>query len=193
MRRLPSLYAGGREVFRSRLESRVLRRADIELGVTRWRDAGGLHLWGLGAIVRAGSAVLVPEEVLQRSSAVERAVAAAGCTIAESNGLSLDPSSMQLHVHAGLAGWGSNPMLSDPLATVPGRYEVEAIFWTSQAPPRSDRTAAALVRLLGHLPLAGAAPHLEPLSELARRTSPLLLAEKGVSDLGPVFDLLPNG
>jgi hypothetical protein len=150
-RLVPQLLHGRSSVLRSRSLPRLLRRLDVGLGTIATPPRGTAVR--MAAFVRDDRAVLVPTAVAERSTGVERSVAAAGATIAEQASLHLDLAHRVLVVVPGLTHPQQVPELIDDLATPPGRYTLEAICWSAEQLVNDERTATAVARLAEHLDL----------------------------------------
>ena len=87
-RLIPQLLHGRSNVLRSRSLPRLLRRLDVALATIADPPQGTSVR--MAAVVRGERAALVPTAVAERSTGVERAVAAAGATIAEQAAVQID-------------------------------------------------------------------------------------------------------
>ena len=149
-RLMSQLLHGRANVLRSRSLPRLLRRLDLALGELA-EPVDGTAI-GMAAFVRAGRAVLVPTSVAERSTGVERAVAAAGAAIAEQAALRIDLEAQELVVVPGLTRPGSAHQLVDALsAPDPGRFSLAAIVWTEEQLVADERPATAVARLAEHI------------------------------------------
>ncbi len=109
----------------------------------------------MAALVQRDAAALVPATVVERSTAVERAVAEAGASIAEQPALRLDLERMEAVVIPGLVDPATAPELMDDLATPPGRYALRSISWSDTQVAANERRATAVARLAELVDLAG--------------------------------------
>ena len=150
-RLVPQLLHGRSSLLRSRSLPRLLRRLDVGLG-TIAAPPGGPEVH-MAAFVRGQRAVLVPTSVAERSTGVERAVAAAGATIAEQASLRIDLAMRELVVVPGLTHPRRVPELVDGLATPPGRYTLQSICWSADQLVGDERTATSIARLAEHIDL----------------------------------------
>ena len=99
-RLIPQLLHGRSNVLRSRSLPRLLRRLDVALAAIADPPQGASVR--MAAVVHGERAALVPTAVAERSTAVERAVAAAGATIAEQAAVQIDLAAQVLVVRPGL-------------------------------------------------------------------------------------------
>ena len=74
----PQLLYGRSNVLSSRSQGRLLRCLDVALGSLA-HEGDGLRIHDMAALVQRDAAALVPATVVERSTALERAVAAGGC------------------------------------------------------------------------------------------------------------------
>ena len=109
----------------------------------------------MAALVQRDAAALVPATVVERSTAVERAVAEAGASIVEQPALRLDLERMEAVVIPGLVDPATAPELMDDLATPPGRYALRSISWSDTQVAANERRATAVARLAELVDLAG--------------------------------------
>ena len=151
-RRLAYLAFGRQHVLRSRSRARLLRRLDLALGELEHKVPAGLfQIDGAAAIVKGDRAAIVPESVINRSTAVEQTAASLAAGIVERPALFVDPLNSQIVVHPGLAGVIDLPMLShDHLAAV-GRYELAALFWSDHEVDEDERRSISTIRLFSRL------------------------------------------
>ena len=148
-RMIPALLRGRAVVLRSRSVDRLLRRLDDALGRLARPPASNLvPMRQLGALVRGGTAALVPVDLIDRSSALERAVSSAGATIAEWTSVWLDLDTLEVVVEGGILDPATRHALADPVATQPGRYRIGSITWDERWVTSDERPATALARLL---------------------------------------------
>jgi hypothetical protein len=148
-RLIPQLLHGRTNVLRSRSLPRLLRRLDAALGdlLPSPHRADGIAVRDMAAFVRNGAAALVPTSLAERSTAVERQVAAAGATIAEQASLRIDLASQEIAVVPGLRDWGTVPQMVADLATSPGRYALRSIAWSDSQVVVDERRSTAVARL----------------------------------------------
>ena len=150
----PQLLFGRSNVLRSRSRGRLLRCLDVALGSLA-HEGDGLRIDDMAALVQRDAAALVPATVVERSTAVERAVAEAGASIAEQPALRLDLERMEVVVIPGLVDPATAPELMDDLATPPGRYALRSISWSDTQVAANERRATAVARLAELVDLAG--------------------------------------
>ena len=97
----PQLLFGRSNVLSSRSRGRLLRCLDVALGSLA-HEGDGLRIHDMAALVQRDAAALVPATVVERSTAVERAIAEAGASIVEQPALRLDLERMEAVVIPGL-------------------------------------------------------------------------------------------
>ena len=175
----------------SRSIARLLRRLDLALGETDGvGDVAGVL--GIGAIVFAGRATLVPVGLTERSTAVERAVAAAAGGIAEEAAIGLDLSTLDVVIHGGLIGpLGVAPMIDD-LVVPPGRYPISSVVWSENLVALDDRRAhgvARLAELICRPASLDAGTFLQRLDQLSKHIADETVPARG-SDVGVVLATL---
>jgi hypothetical protein len=127
---------------------RKLRALDGLLGraALPGHPGGSVIIRDRGAVVVDGRAVLVPRALLNRSSGVERAIAAAGGAIADPEVVRLAPATSELVVVDGLLGPDAEGF-DDPISARPGRYRCVAVCWPEHERDAEQRPSLALVRL----------------------------------------------
>ncbi len=190
-RLIPALLRGRSTLLKSRSLARLYRRLNIELGaLVDDEEATTVGLSGFAAIVRGGSATLVPTSLAERSSDVERAVAAGGAGIAEAAAIRLDLRQQQIVVASGLVA--ESALLVDDIAVAPGRYELRSIFWPEGQVADDEPPLAAVARMAESVALDDADDRrraLEHIVAMRERFDPRPIPRWG-SDLSAVLDTL---
>ncbi len=169
-RLVPQLLHGRSSVLRSRSLPRLLRRLDLALGELAEPRVGTAVQ--MAAFVRSENAVLVPTRFAERSTGVERAVIAAGATIAEQAAVRVDLAAREIEVVPGLTEPGRVPRLVDELITPPARYALRSICWSEDELVGDERAATAVARFAERVDLddvidrQAALEHIAALREL---------------------------
>lgn len=188
-RGLPYLAHGRQPLMRTRSLRRLVRRLDLFLGSLSDPETALAEVRNMGALVRGHRAVLVPTDLLERSTAVEQLARECGAAISEAAGTRLDLTTGEVVATAGLSGWGVR--MQDHLAPRPGRYRVVAICWPAKFHADDERPATALLRLAQHLvtsdDLSGLLQHLP---RFRSTFSTLAIGTTGTTDIREALELL---
>lgn len=150
-RRIPVLDQGNCTLVRSRSTTRLLRALDAVLDRLASGGEPSVRLRDVGAIALGGAAVLVPQELLNRSSSVEGRILEFGATLADSPAVGLDILSGEVVVRSGLTGAAVAGDGREALLSRPGRYRLLRIYWLEQELADLERPSVAVARLLNHV------------------------------------------
>jgi hypothetical protein len=180
-------------MIRSRSMPRVLRRLDLALGqLANPVPTDAVRSRQLAAVVREGTAAIVPASFADRSTGIERAIAAGGGSIVEPIGQLFDLQAGEIVVLPGLIGPTGVAALEDALASAPGRYPIKAVLWSAADVLDDERAATGVARFYQLLDRSGSVDRqrvLEGLASLSPRFLPTALPTSGV-DTSAVFEAL---
>jgi hypothetical protein len=194
-RPLPTLIHGLSVVMRSRNEGRLLRRLDGLLAAVAAGPAPGrLELTGMAAITTHDMprrAVIVPNSLATRSSAIERKISAAGLGLADETCFSVDFAEPAVIVSPGLSGGPIGPG-AGTLVAVPESYELSGVVWTEHEVGPEPTRVARLTELVKRSRADGSIPPNEILRRLAVASNLNDLAPLAASgsDISPLVELL---
>ena len=152
---------------------------------------GTVKVVRLSALIRGDGAVLVPSDVVERGTAVERTVRAAGAQIADASGIRLDPAAATIRILPGLTG--TTPA-SDSIVASPGEYRLLGTFWLDDEITPDERRSVRTVRLMRCVAeLGGFDPQvlLESVADLSDLSSPVGLLAGG-RNVAEAFHVLPQ-
>jgi hypothetical protein len=185
-RLMPELLHRRESVLRSRSTTRLVRRLDLALGNLARGSDDAFRIRSMAALVRSGAAVLVPESLVIRSTAVERAIIAGAASLIESAALRLDPERGVLIALPGLI----QPELADDDGLVggPGSYELNAIVWDPVQIDTRERLSTSVARLSQLIARPAEVDRQEFLDAVVGlgalcRSDPITLDERGVQEV----------
>lgn len=191
-RTVPYLHHGKCPILRSRSIDRLINQLDVSFGLLGQQSfPGTVKVVGLSALVRGDSAALVPSDVVERVTAVERTVRSARARIADASGIRLDPMEATIRVLPGLTGVGSGP---DSIVALPGEYRLLGTFWLDDDVAPDERRSVKTVRLMRCVAeLGGFDPQvlLEAVANLSDLSSPTGLLAGGRNVAEPLR-ILPS-